>query len=295
MSSSLTTRSPESRTATTAPPRALWWAAALAAIAAALHTFVQTGPTLDALMDGDGDPEARQGLRMMWHGMSAIAWTCPVVLLLLRHRPATVTRPVLGLIALLNGSQAALFAVAALWVDGASWPLSTPQWALHAPVAFLAWRARPARPAGRPEPPVRRGRGRLALLWCAIVVAVLNAVVHSLATLHSWPDALLASDTASGPKLTLYVMWLFSCVLFCAIPVTMVWSRRTSAAAARFLLGYLAVLVTALAVSWAVTITFGFGPDLTPVGPFSLGLLAALTALSAPPATDRPRRPEGKD
>ncbi|GAA2635381.1 hypothetical protein GCM10010411_87960 [Actinomadura fulvescens] len=261
---------------------ALWSAAALAATAAMLHTFVQADPTIDALMAGDADPESQQGLRMMWHGMSAIAWTYPVVLLLLRHRPATVTRPVLGCVALLNGSQAVLFAATALWVDGASWPASVPEWALHGPVAVLAWLARPS---NGPKPRARRTRGRLVLLWCALMIAALNAIFHTVSgTLQSWPDALLDSDTASGPKLTLYSMWLFSCVVFCAIPVTMVWSRRTSAAAARFLLRYLAALVAALGVSWAGAIAFGLGPDLTPVGPVSLGLLATLTALSAPTA-----------
>lgn len=275
--------------------RALWAAAALATVSAALHAFVWTDPTVDALMAGDAAAEARQGLRMMWHGMSAIAWTVPVVLLLLRNRPAAVTRPVLGCVALLSGSQAVLYAVAGVQVHGVSGPLSVPEWALHASIAALAWTARPARPADGPERPARPGRGRLVLLWVALIDAVLNAAFHTVAgTLQSWPEALRTSDTDSGPKLTLYVMWLFSCVLFCAVPAAMVWSRRASAAAGRFLLRYLAVLVAILGVAWGGAIALGHGDDLPPIGAASLGVQALLAALSAPPKTGRRSAPDRK-
>ncbi|GGY02066.1 hypothetical protein GCM10010324_56220 [Streptomyces hiroshimensis] len=273
-----------------ARPWALWAAVAVATITAVLHTFVQTTPTLDALMAGDAAAEGRQGLRMMWHGMSAIAWTYPVVLVLLRHCPAAVTRPALGCVALLNGSQAVMYVATGLGGHGISGLLSVPEWALHAPVAVLAWLARPARPPGRPAPHTRRSRGRLVLLWLAIVFSTFMAVFHTVSgTFDSWPAYLLDSDTALDPKLTLYAMWLFSCVLFWTLPLTVVWSLRARTEAGRFLLAYVAVLVAALAVSWAVTKALGIAPDLTPAGPVSLGLNATLTALSARPRP-RPKR-----
>ncbi|WP_143121755.1 hypothetical protein [Saccharopolyspora antimicrobica] len=269
---------------------ALGAAVALATVTAVLRTFVQAAPVIEALMASDAPAESQQALRMMWHGMTAIFWTCPVVLVLLRNRPASVTRPVLGCLALLNGSQAVLYAVTGLWVVHG--PLSVPEWALPAAVAVLTWLARPARSPGPPAAQARRGRGRLVLLWIALINAAFNAVFHTVeGTLMSWPAELLASDTAAGPKLTLYAMWLFSCVLFCAVAVTMARSLWTSSAACRFLLRYLAVLVAALGVSWAGAIAFGAGPDLPLIGPVSLALQAVLAALCAPPEPSRQRTP----
>ncbi|WP_424888457.1 hypothetical protein [Streptomyces sp. XH2] len=286
------TRDTGAATAAVARPWALWAAVAVATVTAALHTFVQAAPTVDALMAGDAAAEAQQGLRMMWHGMSAIAWSYPVVLVLLRHRPAAVTRPALGCVALLNGSQAVMYAATGLAGHGVSGLLSLPEWALHAPVAVLAWLARPARPPGGPAPKARRSRGRLVLLWLAIAFSAFMAAFHTVSgTFDSWPADLLDSDTALGPKLTLYAMWLFSCVLFWTVPLTVVWALRARTEAGRFLLAYVALLVTALAVSWAVTKALGTAPDLPPVGPVSLGLNAALTVLSARP---RPR-PDGRN
>ncbi|QLE70602.1 hypothetical protein FGW37_02360 [Streptomyces rectiverticillatus] len=260
---------------------------AVATVTAVLHTFVQATPTVDALMAGDAAEEAQQGLRMMWHGMSAIAWSYPVVLVLLRHRPAAVTRPALGCVALLNGSQAVSYVATGLGGDGTSGLLSLPEWALHASVAVLAWSARPARPPDRPAPQTRRSRGRLVLLWLAVAFSGYMAVFHFVyGTFDSWPAQLLDSDTALDPKLTLYAMWLFSCVLFCTPPLTVLWSLRAGTEGGRFLLFYVAVLVTALAVSWTLSKALGVAPGLPPVGPVSLGLNAALTALSARP---RPR------
>ncbi|MDA3645816.1 hypothetical protein LZ318_16505 [Saccharopolyspora indica] len=269
---------------------ALWAAAALAAVAAVLHAFVQAAPVIDALMASDATAESQQALRMMWHGMTAIFWTYPVAFVLLRNRSATVARPALGILALLNGSQAVLYAVTGLWV--AHGPLSVPEWALPAAVAVLAWLARPARSPGWPTARAHRSRGRLVLLWIALINAAFNAIFHIVeGTLMSWPAELLASGIAAGPKLTLYAMWLFSCVLFGTVAVTMAWSLRTSSAACRFLLRYLAVLVAALAVSWAGAIAFGAGADLSPIGPVALALQAVLAALSAPPEPDRQRTP----
>ncbi|MER7076520.1 hypothetical protein SAMN02982929_04178 [Saccharopolyspora kobensis] len=281
MSNPLKTRADSSEAASLLRMWALVTAVALATVTAVLRTFVQTEPVIEALMASDAPAESRQALRMMWHGMTAIFWTYPLVLVLLRNRSASVTRPVLGCLALLNGSQAVLYAVTGLWVVRG--PLSVPEWALPAAVAVLAWLARPARSPGAPATRPRRGRGRLVLLWVALVNAVFNAVFHTVeGTLMSWPAELLASDTATGPKLTLYAMWLFSCVLFCAVAVTMARSLRTSSAACRFLLRYLAVLVAALGVSWAGAIAFGAGPDLPPIGPVALAIQAVLAALSAP-------------
>ncbi|MEH6378621.1 hypothetical protein V7793_30430 [Streptomyces sp. KLMMK] len=283
-STKIMTRDTGAATAAVARPWALWAAVAVATVTAALHTFVQAGPTVDALMAGDAAAEARQGLRMMWHGMSAIAWTYPVVLVLLRHRPAAVTRPALGCVALLNGAQAVMYVATGPAGDGISGLLSLPEWALHAPVAVLAWLARPARPPGRPAPKARRSRGRLVLLGLAIAFSGFMAVFHTVSgTFDSWPADLLDSDTALDPKLTLYAMWLFSCVLFWTLPLTVLWSLRAGTEAGRFLLFYAAVLVTALAVSWTVSKALGVAPDLPPFGPVSLGLNAALTALSAHP------------
>ncbi|WP_433332045.1 hypothetical protein [Spirillospora sp. CA-294931] len=266
---------------------ALWSAMALAAVAAALHTFVLTDPNLDALMNGDAKAESQQGLRMMWHGMSAIAWTYPVVLLLMPRYSASTTRPILGCVALLNGSQAVLYAVAGIWVHGVSGTLAAPEWTLYAAVAVLAWLARPTGPAETHAAPPRRSRKRLALLWFAMVNGALNAIFHTvLATATSWPDGLLDSDTAADPKLTLYAMWLFSCVLFCAVMVTLAWSLRTSAPACRPLLRYLAALVAILAVSWGGAIALGGGSELPVAGAISLGLQATLAFLSAPPRSE---------
>ncbi|MET8875290.1 hypothetical protein [Nocardia sp. NPDC004604] len=288
MNNSATTMAPDmSVTVTIARPWALKTAVAVATITAVLHTFVQATPTIGALMAGNATAEAQQGLRMMWHGMSAIAWSYPVVLLLLPRKPAPVTRPALGYIALLNGTQALLYAAAGVWVDGASGLRSLPQWTLHAAVAGLALLARPPRSAEESQPPVRPRPGRRVLLWVATLVGALNAILHTaLATFQGWPAALLTSDTLSSPKQALYAMWLFSCVLFISVPAVVVWSLRAPAAAGRFVVRYAAVLAAALMVSWACAMAFGLGHDLTPVGPFSLGLLVALTALSAPP---RPR------
>ncbi|MGH8881462.1 MAG: hypothetical protein ACRD0P_29615 [Stackebrandtia sp.] len=272
--------------ATAIAPRTwtLWAAVVLAAGAAVLHTFVQTGPTIGALMDGNTPAEARQSLRMMWHGMSAIAWTYPVVLLLMRGAAAEVARPVLGLITLLAGSEALLQAVAGLRADSEAGLLLLPQWTLYAAVAALAWLARPHGTAQGPTQPVRRGRGRLVLLWFTMILGFVAAVYHAVwGTLDQWAAALLVSDTPVGPKLTLYAMWLFSCVVFIAVPVTLTWSLRAPTAAGRFAVRYVAVLIAALMVSWTVTLVLGFGPDMKPVGPPFLGLLVALTAACAPP------------
>ncbi|MFC5143269.1 hypothetical protein [Streptomyces aureoversilis] len=295
MSTSTKIMTPDtSAAAVMARPWALWAAVAVATVTAALHTFAQAAPALDALMAGDAAAEARQGLRMMWHGMSAIAWTYPVVLVLLRHRPAAVARPALGCVALLNGSQAVMYVATGLGGHGMSGLLSLPEWALHALVAVLAWHARPARPPGGPAPQAgpRRSRGRLVLLWIALAFSAFMAVFHTVSgTFDSWPADLLDSDTALDPKLTLYAMWLFSCVLFWTVPLTVVWSLRARTEAGRFLLAYVAVLVTALAVSWTITKALGIAPGLPPFGPVSLGLIATLTALSARP---RPR-PDGRN
>ncbi|MGP4022046.1 hypothetical protein [Actinomadura sp. 3N407] len=288
MNISARTVTPAKSVTVTAPrTRALGAAAALATVIAVLHTFVQATPTIDALMAGDTPAESQQGLRMMWHGMSAIAWTCPVVLLLLRRMPAAVTRPVLGFVALLNGSQALFYAaagLAVLWADGASGPLSLPQWALHAPVAALAWLARPSRPAQQSARPARRRRGHLVLPWFTAIFATVMAAFHFVqGTFMSWPAEVLASNTTSPAKPALYVMWLFSCVVFTSVPVAVVWSLRAPAAAGRFVVRYAAVLVAALMVSWCIEVTFVSGDDLQPSGWPVLGVLAALTALSAPP------------
>ncbi|MEU8802871.1 hypothetical protein [Spirillospora sp. NPDC048819] len=284
--STRTVTPPGSATAPASPVWTLGAAAALAAVLAVLHTFVQATPTIDALMAGDTPAESQQGLRMMWHGMSAIAWTCPVVLLLLRQAPAAAARPVLGFVAVLNGSQAVFYAAAALvllWADGSFGSLSLLPWALHAPVAVLAWLARPSRPERQTPPPARR-RGRLVLLWSTTVLAAVMAAFHLIqGTFMSWPAEVLASDTTSPAKPALYVMWLFSCVVFLSVPVAVVWSLRAPAAAGRFVVRYAAVLVAALMVSWFVEVTFVSGDDLQPSGWVVLGLLATLTALSAPP------------
>ncbi|MCQ8768523.1 hypothetical protein [Streptomyces telluris] len=293
-STKIMTRDTSATTAAVARPWALWAAVAVATVTAVLHTFVQAAPTLDALMAGDAAADARQGLRMMWHGMSAIAWSYPVVLVLLRHRPAAVTRPALGCVALLNGSQAVMYVATGLVGHGMSGLLSLPEWVLHAAVAVLAWQARPARPPGRPAPRARRGAGRLVLLWIAIAFSTFMAAFHTVyGTFDSWPAALLDSDTALDPKLTLYAMWLFSCVLFWTVPLTVVWALRARTGAGRLLLVYVAALVTALAVSWTVTKALGIAPDLPPTGPVSLGLLAALTVLSARPRSRR--RTDGRN
>ncbi len=69
---------------------------------------------------------------------------------------------------------------------------------------------------------------------------------------------------------------------FCSIPVAVVWPRRTSAVAARFLLRYQAVLVLALGLSWTYAVASGQGSDLGVTGAISLTLLAAIIAVSAP-------------
>jgi hypothetical protein len=219
--------------------------------------------------------------------MSAIAWTYPVLLLLVRRLPAAVTRPILGFIGLLAGAQALLHAATGLWIEDGSDPWAPPQWTLQVAVAALAFLARPPRSAVAPAPPTRRGPRRLVLLWLTIAFAAVQAIFHTaLATLQSWPAALLASDTAGPPTRALYAMWLFSCVLFFSVPTALVWSLWAPAAGGRFVVRYAAVLIAILMVSWAGTMTLGHGPDLPAIGPLSLGLLAALTALSAPP---RPR------
>lgn len=261
---------------------ALGAAALLSAAAAILHTFVQATPTLDALLASTAGAETRQSLRMMWHGMSAIAWTYPVLLALLWRRPAGVARPVLAFLAVLNGTQALFLLAAGLWAEGARGPLSLAQWALYAAVAALAWAARPPAPAEKGRPG-HRGRARLVLLWATTIVSGFAAVYHLVVgTFQSWPADLLASDTTSPAKPGLYAMWLFSCVVFAAVPVVQVWSTRAPAAAGRFLVRYTAVLVAALMASWTLTLLLGRGPDMLPVGPFTLGLMAALTAMSVP-------------
>lgn len=256
---------------------ALWSAAALAVITAALQLFVWTAPTLHDLVAGNAPPEAQQGLRMIWYGVAAITLTYPLVLLLLRPMPPDVTRPVLGFVALLNGTQALLFTAAALWLDGPPGLLLLPQWALYAAVAALAWRARPPRPVS----PARRGRARLVLFWVTMMVAVFQAILHSVvATSQGWPAQLLASNTPSASRLALYVTWLFSCVLFISVPAALLWSLRAPAAAGRFVLRYVAALVAVLMVSWASMMALGLGHDMTPAGPFSLALLVTLVALN---------------
>ncbi|GLZ79813.1 hypothetical protein Afil01_46200 [Actinorhabdospora filicis] len=257
-------------------------AALLSAAAAILHTFVQATPTLDALMASTAAPETRQSLRMMWHGMSAIAWTHPVLLALLWRRPAGVARPALAFLAVLNGTQALFLVAAGLWAEGAAGLLSLPQWAPHAAVAALAWAARPSAPT-EPGRPGHRGRARLVLLWATTIVTGCAAVYHLIVgTFHSWPADLLDGDTASPAKPALYAMWLFSCVVFASVPAVLVWSTRAPAAAGRFLVRYTAVLVACLMASWTLTLILGYGPDMLPAGPVTLGLMAALTAMSVP-------------
>ncbi|WP_433334240.1 hypothetical protein [Spirillospora sp. CA-294931] len=261
---------------------ALGTAAALGTVIAVLHTFVRADPTIDALMDGNAPADAQQGLRMMWHGMTLIAWTCPVVLLLLRHRPATVTRPALGFVALLNGSQAVLYAAAAV-AEGASGPLSLPHWALHAPVAILAWLARPPRPAEREAPPSRPCRQRLVVLVATLLLSTTMAILHFIeGTFLGWAADLLSSDTGSPEEPALYVMWLFSCVLFASVPLSVAWSLRAPVAAGRFVVRYNAVLMAALMASWARAVASGEGDAIQSTGWIALALLSALTALSAP-------------
>lgn len=268
--------------------------AALATVSAVLHTFVQAGPTLDALIDGDAKEETQHGLRMMWHGVSAIAWTYPVVLLLLRPRPTAVTRPVLGCVAMLNGSQAVLYLLAGLRVHGASGLFSVPEWALLAAVAVLAWLARPPASSDKPSPGAARSPRRSRWLWPTLIYAALAAILHTVfATWKGWPADLLASDTPSDPTLTLYAMWLFSCVLFCTLAAALVWSLRAPALASCFLLRYLAVLVGVLAVSW--TSAVASGQDLAPSGAVSLAIQTVLVALSVPPPPDRHRTPNRKE
>lgn len=285
MTDAATTVTPEkSVTVNIARPWALRTAVVAATITAVLHTFAQATPIIDALMTHNATAESQQGLRMMWHGMSAIVWTYPVALLLLARMPAAVTRPALGYLALLNGAQAVLYLAAGLWTDGASGLKSLPQWIFHAVVAGLALSARPPRPPEFAQPPVRRHRWQRIVLWLSLIVGSLNAIVHTvLATSQGWPVALLDSDTPSPAKPSLYATWLFSCVVFIAVPATVAWSLRSDPAAARFIVRYTAALVATLAVSCSAAMVFGLGHDLTPIGPLSLTLLATLTALGTPP------------
>lgn len=254
----------------------------LSATIAALHTFLLTPPTIDALMAGDTIAKAQQGLRMMWYGMSAIAWTYPIVLLLLAIRRPSAARAMLGLLASFNVAQAMFYLAASFWIAPSSYMvlLLCP---LHAAAGALVLYARPPYQVGEPVAPRRRGY-RLVLFCVAVAVAAPNALYHTLfATLFGWPAELLASNTPSVPKQMLYAMWLFSCVLFASIPAALVWSLRAPAEAGRFVLNYLAIVIATLMVSWGSAIALGIGPELLPSGPISLGLLAALTALSAPP------------
>ncbi|KFC70602.1 hypothetical protein FF80_00874 [Devosia sp. LC5] len=258
-------------------------AAVLSAIIAALHTFLLTPLTIDALMAGDTIAKAQQGLRMMWYGMSAIAWTYPIVLLSLTIMRPSATRAMLGLIASFNVAQAMFYLTASLWIDPSSYVVLM-LCVLHAAAGALVLYARPPYQAGEPVAP-RRGGYRLVLFCMALAIAAPNAVYHTVfATLYGWPAELLASNTPPAPKQMLYAMWLFSCVLFTSIPAALLWSLRAPAAAGRFVLRYLALLIATLMVSWGSAMALGIGPELLPSGPISLGLLVALTALSAPPS-----------
>ncbi|MGI5292089.1 hypothetical protein ACQEVF_53515 [Nonomuraea polychroma] len=268
-----------------ATPRmwALWSAAAFAVMTAVLQLFVWTAPTIHDLMVGNAAAEARQGLRMMWYGVAAITCTYPLVLLLLRRMPPVVTKPVLGFVALLTGSQALLFTVAALWMDGPQGLLSLPQWALYAAVAALVWLARPPRPAESSAPLARRSRGRLVLFWLTVIFGGFQAILHGVvATSQGWAAELLASNTPPASRPALYVTWLFSCVVFISVPVALVWSLRAPAAAGRFVVRYVAALIGVLMTSWAGTVAFGLGPDMDPAGPVSLAITVVLIALNAP-------------
>lgn len=128
------------------------------------------------------------------------------------------------------------------------------------------------------------------LFVVTVAITGLSGIFHTIwGTSQSWPAALLASNTAFLPKLTLYAMWLFSCVIFLSVPAALLWSLRAPAAAGRFVVRYAAVPVVALMAAWASAMALGLGSNLPPTGPISLGLLAALTALSAP---SRPRLAE---
>lgn len=264
----------------------LWTAGILSAIIAALHTFVLTTPTIDALMASNTIPEAQQGLRVMWYAMSAIAWTYPIVLRLLSAMPVPVSRPMLGLIALFNGTQALFYMATGLWID-ASGQMFLPLCALHSAVGVLALLARPGHQA-EALAPARRGY-RLLLFCIATGFTALVATYHAVVgTLQLWPAELLASDITSSPRQMLYAMWLFSCVLFLSIPSALLWSLRAPAAAGRFVLMYVALLAATVMASWISTKALGLSPELLPIGPpVTFGLIIALTVLSAPPRFDQ--------
>lgn len=262
---------------------AYWTAIFLSAATAALHMFILARPTLAALASGDANAESQQGLAMMWHGMSAIMWTYPVALLLVRPMPQETARPVLGFVALLNAAQALFYAGFVVPGYDASVMQLLPQLALHASVAVAAWLARPSRPR-QASAPASRKKWRLMLTWTGIVVGAILAGYHFVeGTFYSWPADVLASNTASPAKLELYVMWLFSCVVFAAVPATLFWSLRAPGAPGRFIVRFAAIFIAMLMVSWASSVALGFSDKLPAVGALTLGLLAALTAAGAPP------------
>ncbi|WP_152558261.1 hypothetical protein [Devosia sp. LC5] len=234
-----------------------------------------------ALMASSTIPEAQQGLRVIWYAMSAIAWTYPIMLLVLTTPLAPVSRPMLGLIALFNVTQALFHMATGLLIDAAG-QMFLALCLLHAAVGVLALLARPPHQAEALAPAPRGNR--LVVFCIATGFTALVATYHTvIGTLQLWPAELLASDITSSPRQLLYAMWLFSCVLFLSIPSALLWSLRAPAAAGRFVLMYIALLAATVMVSWISTKALGLSPELLPIGPpVAFGLIIVLTLLSAP-------------
>lgn len=257
---------------------ALAGAVLIATVSAVLQTFVLAGPAVAGLLAGNAVGEAKEGLRMMWYAMAAVAWTYPIVLIVGRRLGADAQRALLTMITVLTAS-AGIFGIAAAALLGGARPL----WVLPCAVAVLTWLARSPRLITPPDP-ARRSRGGLVLFWITAVVSTVTALFHvGWATGQSWPAQLLASETPPPGRAEFYAIWLFSCVLFVSVAAVLILSLRLPASAGRWLVRYGAALVAIIAITRTATMIMGLGPDHSPVEPVIAGAVAVLLFVSAPP------------